>query len=349
MTKGCYEQSFKGVTTMSKPTRTPHEHNLALMAGITPSLRYTGNEAFGQWQTRARAKLLELTGLPLFQTCPEDFTVEFSTDHGTFKETRFTIQTETGYRVPCHFCVPAGAKGPLPVAVCLQGHSKGMHKSLGRSKYLNDGDVEGDRDFAIRAMREGCCALVMEQRCFGESGGDPVTGDTRCFDSSMAALLIGRTTIAERVWDVQRALDATRHFPEADLSRVVCLGNSGGGTTTLFATCVEPRITHCMPSCYFCTFDASIAAIHHCSCNFVPNIRNFLDMGDMAGLVAPRPMVVVAGAADDIFPLEGVREAFETARTYYTAAGAPDNIALVVGDGGHRFYADPAWAAMNRY
>ena len=127
------------------------------------------------------------------------------------------------------------------------------------------------------------------------------------------------------------------------------MGNSSGGTTTLFVTCLEPRITHAMPSCYFCTMDDSIAAIYHCSCNFVPRLREFFDMGDMAGMVAPRPMVVVAGATDELFPLRGVHAAFATAQKQYAAAGAPDNIALVVGEGGHRFYADSAWPVMNRY
>ena len=127
------------------------------------------------------------------------------------------------------------------------------------------------------------------------------------------------------------------------------MGNSGGGTTTLFAACLEPRIKYAMPSCFFCTMEDSIAAMYHCACNFVPRLREFFDTGDMAGMVAPRPMVVVAGATDDIFPIRGVERAFATAQTYYAAAGAPDNIALVVGGEGHRFYADLAWPVMNRY
>ncbi|MCL1888794.1 MAG: hypothetical protein FWF96_08000, partial [Kiritimatiellaeota bacterium] len=185
---------------MSKDTLTPHRFNLAWLAKTTPSLRYTGTEPFAQWQTRARAKLAELIGLPLFQRCAEDFDVEFTTACADFTETRFTIQTEEGYRVPCHFCAPANATGSRPVVVCLQGHSRGMHQSLGRQKYPDE-DVEPDRDFAIRALREGYCALTLEQRCFGETN-DPVhCGHPGCYESSMAALLAGRTTIAERVWD----------------------------------------------------------------------------------------------------------------------------------------------------
>jgi hypothetical protein len=66
-------------------------------------------------------------------------------------------------------------------------------------------------------------------------------------------------------------------------------------------------------------------------------------MPDLAGLIAPRPLIVVAGRDDDIFPIAAVREAFTTIQAVYDAAGASDACELVVGDGGHRFYADDAW------
>jgi hypothetical protein len=63
-------------------------------------------------------------------------------------------------------------------------------------------------------------------------------------------------------------------------------------------------------------------------------------------LIAPRPLVVVAGREDEIFPIAGVRQAFKQIKAIYKAAGAEQNLKLVIGDGGHRFYADPAWKAM---
>jgi len=328
--------------------KTPHEYNLEKIKATVPSMRWNGAEDIALWRERAQAKLLEFLGLPLV-LCDDDMTVEYVKEQNGFTETRFIFQSEPGYYVPCHLCVPTGAKDPLPVVICLQGHTTGMHISLGRAKFPGE-IIEGDRDFVIRAIREGYCALAIEQRCFGECGSDPNNGNPNCYESSMAALLIGRTTIGERVWDVQRAINALeKHFPQTNTKKIVCMGNSGGGTTTFFAACVEPRITYAMPSCYFCTFDDSIAAMNHCACNFIPNIRNYFDMGDMAGMIVPRPLVIVAGKDDGAFPLEGVQKAYETARKMYDAAGAPDNIKLVAGDGGHRFYADDAWPVLNKF
>jgi hypothetical protein len=78
---------------------------------------------------------------------------------------------------------------------------------------------------------------------------------------------------------------------------------------------------------------------------------DFAKLGEIAASVGAYSMadiahiagLVVAGEQDAIFPIGGTREAFATAREIFAAAGCPDNVRLVVGPGGHRFYADLAW------
>ena len=104
-----------------------------------------------------------------------------------------------------------------------------------------------------------------------------------------------------------------------------------------------------MPSCSVCTFRDSIGKILHCQDNYIPGILKYFEMGDLACLIAPRPLVVVAGREDKIFPISGVEKTFDVIRQIYSAAGAPDNCALVVGEGGHRFYAQQAWPVFRKY
>jgi hypothetical protein len=124
------------------------------------------------------------------------------------------------------------------------------------------------------------------------------------------------------------------------------MGNSGGGTITYFAACLDERIGIAMPSCYVCTFRDSIGMIDHCECNYLPGILQFFEMGDLACLIAPRPLVIVAGREDPIFPFDGVEETFDTIQRIYAAAGAPDRCKMVVGPEGHRFYAGLAWPSF---
>jgi hypothetical protein len=89
--------------------------------------------------------------------------------------------------------------------------------------------------------------------------------------------------------------------------------------------------------------------VKHCTCNYVPNIALDFDMGDLCGLIAPRKLVIVSGAEDPIFPRDGVVECFEVAKTYFAAAGVPDDVQWVEGPEGHRFYAAQAWPVFNKF
>jgi hypothetical protein len=124
------------------------------------------------------------------------------------------------------------------------------------------------------------------------------------------------------------------------------MGNSGGGTVTYYAACIDERIRIAMPSCSFCTYADSVFRIYHCPDNFLPGILRVADMSDLAALIAPRHLIVVAGETDDIFPIDGVRRAHANAENIYRAFDASDRISLVVGNGGHRFYANQAWAVV---
>ena len=322
--------------------RSAKEDAALRLAALSPALRYTGDEPFEQWQKRARAKLNELLGMDKFVPCAPNVRIEYEKPFGDAKETRFTFESEKGWGVPCHLLTPPGA--PKGVMICLQGHSTGMHNSLGRALYEGDEDaLDGDRDFASQAVKRGYIAVALEQRAFGECGGTPRPD---CYGAAMMCLMAGRTLLGERVWDVQRLIETLKtEFGFAGLP-FYCMGNSGGGTATFYAACVTEAIAGAIPSCSVCAWDRSIGYTYHCACNYVPHIAEYFDMGEMAGLIAPRVYVQVNGKDDDIFLPDGAQRAFDEAKRLYAAAGAPEKCRLVVGDGGHRFYAQQAWEAF---
>lgn len=329
------------------PSQSPMLNNLRIIENLQPSMRYDGEESFFVWQERAREKLRELLGIDKIRGCDDAFRIDYEKDLGEYTEIRFTIESEPGYSFPSVLRLPK-KEGKIPLVVCLQGHSTGFHISLGKPFFHNDEETikDGDRDFAVRIIKEGYAALAIEQRNFGECGGLE-RGGPDCYISSMTALLCGRTTIGERVWDISRAIDAAiRNFEALDDDMIMCMGNSGGGTATFYAACIDERIKLAMPSCAVCTYKASIAAMNHCSCNFIPHIAEYFDMGDLAGLIAPRKLVIVNGINDTIFPNDGVLETYGIVKKLYAAAGAADSCALVTGPEGHRFYADIGWAKV---
>ncbi len=307
-----------------------------------------GKESLDAWQNKAAEKLKELLALPRIE-CERDFNIEFTEKHEKFTEIRFTFQSEEGEYVPGHLWVPTNSEGKkLPVMICLQGHSTGMHISMGRAKF--DGDEEtasnGDRDFMLQCMEMGIAAVCIDQRCFGERGGTP---EPDCYIASMTAILCGRPIIGGRVWDVMKLIDVLEeNFADSvDTDNIYCMGNSGGGTATFYSTALDKRIKAAIPSCAFATFYGSIGSMRHCACNFVPEISKYFDMAEIAGLIAPRPLVIVSGKEDKIFPLETAEHEFSRLKdVYYKNSNFPENCIHVKGDGGHRFYSEPAFEAF---
>lgn len=312
------------------------------------AMRYDGKEPFSEWQKKARAKLSELLGLP-FERCDYDFEIEYIKEEDGYTEYRFSVQTEPNYYVPCHLLVPKNSKKQVPLTLCLSGHCNGMHIALGVAKSEKDEKSLASwphRAMAPRSIKEGRAALVIEARNLGESSLEGY-GAT-CTDTARVALLLGRTVIGERVWDAMRVLDTVeKNFPMIDMSDIVCTGNSGGGTATYYLACLDERISAAAPSCAICTYEHSIAAMHHCICNFIPKIRLFFEMGDLAGMIAPRRLVIAAGKEDEIFPIDGTLISYQEIERLYTAAGARKNCALVIGDGGHLNYADLIWQKLH--
>lgn len=330
----------------------PSQYHETALKKLRPSHAYRGQE-FGGWQQELRKAFCEKFGWdddrPRVPLNVDEIERE---ETETYIRRKLVFTGEPGADVPCHLLIPKKAKTPAPAMICIQGHASGMHISIGQIKYPEDlKSLEGDRDFALQAVREGYVALAIESRCFGERVEtlQKQRSQHGCEDAAMHALLLGRPLASERAWDVSRAVDLLETLPEVDPNRIGCMGNSGGGTTTFYAACVDNRIKLAMPSCSFCTYADSIFRIYHCTDNFIPGIMTVADVGDLAGLIAPRKLLIVTGRDDEIFPLEGVKRAFEKAQQVYAAAGAPENIRLVIGEGGHRFYAAPAWPVVREW
>ena len=325
----------------------PHRNVMKHIKATIPSMRYQEGENFQEWQKKGKEKLKELLGLP-FVHCEDLFQIEFEKEHESFKEIRFTFQSEEGYFVPCHLVIPNSAKGPVPIVICLQGHSKGMHISLGRTKFPGDEKyiLYDDSDFAVGALKRGYCGLTIEQRGFGECGSRK-DGTSNCDVSSLANLLIGRTTIGERVWDISCAIDILEKYFDGiyDKNNIICLGNSGGGTATFYAGCLEERIKTAISAGAYTGFDESIAAMLHCTCNFVPHIREYFNMGDLGGLISPRNFIPVSGDEDKYFPVESAREQFAITKRLFQIGGG--KCAHVAEHGGHRFYYDATWKVFD--
>ncbi|MBL8991739.1 MAG: acetylxylan esterase [Spirochaetia bacterium] len=343
---------------MSEPAYSPSLQQQADADRIKPSLAFGAKLSAHTknpkaWQNALRKKLKTLIGLDDLESrkrVPLKPRSLWKREHPLGTIEKWILTSEAHSDMPVYFCLPKSSKWPVPAVICLQGHSSGMHNSIAvnAANEMDPIHVDGDRDFAFHAMKRGFAALCLEQRAFGERAekAQVMRGSQTCHDAVMRALLLGRTLAGERVFDVDRALDFLSNRKEIDIDQTGIMGNSGGGTISIYSAALLPRIKFSMPSCSFCTFRDSIFGIHHCADNYLPGMLHWAESEDIAGLIAPKPLVIVNGVKDDIFPIVPARKAFAGVRKIYRAFKAEKNCRFVEGPEGHRFYADLAWPVL---
>ena len=329
-----------------------------LIGQAAPELSFRPRAAYAPWRGELRETCLSLTGLSRMPAPPSDahFSVEKEEKKDGYRQICFTFESEAGSVVPCYLLIPDTGREKYPVVITLQGHSTGFHNSVGEIKYEQyDRDYQPRGQFAIQAVREGYIALAIEQRAMGCRAADNMpfrqlyVGERpNCYYESMTALLLGRTMVGERCYDVSRAIDQLAHFPECDTGKIAITGNSGGGTISYYAAAYDARIGLSMPSCAFCPYRESIARVYHCSCNYIPHALRYFDMQDIAALIAPRPLTIVSGILDDLFLISGVERGYRTVEGIYRKAGAPDNCRFVKVERGHWWNVDVIWPEMRR-
>lgn len=318
-----------------------------------PLLSYRGGEV-SAWRKRLRKKVAELTR---FVSMPKrndrgELHVRslWAREHKYGTMEKIAFRAEPGADVLGYVCLPNRTAPPYHWFICVQGHSTGMHNSIAVDFKTNQKTikVQGDRDFGLGCMKRGIAALCIEQRSFGERGESVQKNRSSqpCHDAAMHALALHRTLLGERIFDVDRAIDYLWTRKDVNRKTLGVMGNSGGGTVSLFSAALLPRLQLCMPSGYFCTFRDSIMAMYHCECNYVPGLAVQAEMADIMGLFAPKPVVIVNGRTDPIFPLHAAESEFRRLKKIYRAAGAEKHCHHVIGNRGHRFYAKPAWDVM---
>lgn len=313
-------------------------------AALQMTFRANSRKQAEAWQRRLRAKLTELLGgLPSERVPLRAQTLEVR-ELPKFRREKFIFESRPGLGVLGYLLTPAGAKPPLAAVVCIPGHGRGVDDIVGI-------DAEGrertnksgyQHDFAVQVAEHGMAAVAIEPMAFG-CRRDPAAkakgaGQSSCQPAAGAALLFGETMIGWRVWDVMRTIDWIETRKELDRARVGCMGISGGGTNTLFATALEPRIRAAMVSGYLNTFRDSILSISHCIDNYVPGILNWCEAYDVAGLIAPRPLFVESGEKDDIFPIEASRASFARVKKVYEVFDAAAMTEQETFDGPHSFH-----------
>ena len=339
----------------------PLNHLREVYAQTVPTTDFAalGQTGFAQWQAALRARVAELLGgfgWPRADLAPRTLA---TVEKDGYTQQKVEIASEPGVRLPFYVLTPHTGQPPYPAVIALHGHGSGVQEVIGepRDERVAAHIRQCNHDYGRQLAQQGFMVFAPEQRAFGErreaEDVAQAPGQSSCRQASMNALLLGRTMVGMRVWDVMRLIDyAEQHAAQTGLCKVdalACVGLSGGGTITTFAAAMDPRITTAVISGYFCTWQWSIMAMRHCEDNYVPGILQHAEMADVGALIAPRPLLIEAGTEDPIFPLPGVHDAHEKLAVVYDLLGASERLALDVFEGEHQWHGTVAVDWLRRW
>ena len=294
------------------------------------------------WQTEFREALrdcLKISGRML----PANPKTELlsTTDKGNYIEEKHVLMVD-GVDAPLFMIIPK-AEPPYQTVIAFHGHGPGVKVILGNidDSAMAEASRAVDNNFAQQLAESGYLVCAIELRGFGERVTEQMnqaSGGNSCRHLAFEYMLHNRTLLGERVWDGMNAISYVLSRDDVIADSLTCIGFSGGGTASLFTSALDERIKKSVIASYMCTLKKSILGMSHCECNYVPDLLTLGETGDIAGLIAPRPVQVISGEIDPIFPIDGVREQFAQLEKIYQVFDADDNCTLTIHPDDHRFH-----------
>jgi dienelactone hydrolase len=225
-----------------------------------------------------------------------------------------------GARVPAHLYVPDDLSRPAPAVLMYPGHWWADSKS--RPDF---------QAFCINMARLGFVVLIFDP--FGQGERGVSSRDHRRTE----ALLVGVSQQGFAEYETRCALEYLLFRREVDPQRIGITGASGGGYNTWITTALDDRIVAAVPVVGTSEFAEQIhvcrpldwyhAAEH---CHFVPGLIRYANNHELLAMSAPKPVLIIAAALDQSFPVAGVRQVADYARSRYESFGAAEKTRLVV-------------------
>ena len=322
------------------------------------SARFKGADAasWKHWQATARMRLLDVLGLSLMEPATgEAHLVEQTLLSSGIERRRYELEVEQGVWMPFYLLVPErpkrAADGRFLAAICPHGHQGAGAASVAGIMgvpAVDDAIRRFNYDYGLRMARLGYIVACPEARGWGARRSWKGQGDSEelylrgtCANEAKMAEPLGRSLLGELVFDLQRLVDWLSSREGIAASELACVGFSGGGMQTLYLAALDERIAKVFISGYL--YGAKDALLHlngNCSCNYVPGLWRLFDMGDIASLIAPRPLLVQSADHDHLMGPRGlanVEEQMEIVRAAYHLLGADGKIRHQIVPGEHHF------------
>ncbi|NQV44726.1 MAG: hypothetical protein HQ501_07465 [Rhodospirillales bacterium] len=331
----------------------PSARTLALAAEAPLRLQWgpAGSGELAQWQAEARKKLHELIK---FVEPPQLVHISSTQEQpfaNGYTRQRHILQFGEGQNAPIDIVTPNGSppnKAP-PVIICMQGSNTGAHLSLGEVRHPTDiFKINAGSALALQAADEGYIAVSYERPCYGERREQRYspTNPSKNIDAAFHLLTLGKSLIGQIVEE----LVALRHWIETDVSPgspVYLAGYSEAGTAAIAAAAASDAFAGLAVGGCVGLMRDTVLTRRVSGLNEIPGMLEWFEFDALLSLISPRPLLIISGRKDHIWPYEGAERAVESARSAYLASGTPRAFCHEQAPEGHTYYPEIMWPIFN--
>ena len=327
----------------------------SLIADLTFPLAWGNSDIhnFEEWRQVARKKVFECMLMP--PPAPSkgyETEVQYEEQRDGYRALKLQIRLSRYYTVPAYVLIPDG-KGPYPAVNLLHDH--GGHFFIGKEKMIRplaceDSTVIGDAEdwlkgyghqfFGDYLAQNGYVVFSADAPMWGECGQKEGTQRDHYDVIAGNMMMYGVNLSAWMTYDDIACTDYLAHMPEVDSTRIGCTGWSMGAYRAWMLSALSNRIKVGAAVCWMVTADEQMSFKYDRTenggfANCFPGMRRWLDFPHIASIACPKPMLFINGLQDKLFPIAGVRKAFQIMHTTWESQGEGDKIETELWDMPH--------------
>ena len=318
----------------------------ALISDLTYPLAWGNSDIkdFDEWRKAARQKVFDCMLTP--PPAPaEGYNVKILSEEQRdgYKARKIEIRLSKYYTVPAYVLIPDG-KGPFPAVNALHDH--GAHLFIGKEKMIRPLACETDevkRDaeewsagyggqfLGDYLAKHGYVVYSADAPMWGERG--QMEGARRDKYDMIAGnmMMYGIDLSAWMTYDDISGTEFLAQMPEVDSKRIGCVGWSMGGYRSWMLAALSDRIQASASVCWMVTTDEQMSFKYKRTenggfANCLPGLRRWLDYPDIASLACPKAMLLINGEKDKLFPVPGVKKAFDKLHAIWKSQHAEDKL-----------------------
>lgn len=319
------------------PLRLPPDLLRMSFAKLKPSAR-----GLAAWQAGLRDKLAELLALDLdnLKTWRPAWQELECREGDGYNLRRLSFESLEGLTVPAYLLLPAGP-GPWPGVLLAHGHDLGARSAVGLVE-----STDGQEAIARRLARSGFAVLAPDLLSFGQRQvgplPDPVGRRTHEIFANFA-MEVGRPIAGLHLMDLVQSLAILAAWPGVDPGRLGVAGLSQGGRLACLLAALEPVLKACLVASGITSslgIDRGNQHLH----DTVPGLLRFADYPDLAGLVAPRALMLSWGLREPFPYCVETRDlvTYKYLRPIWELAGTPEKLELDLHPRGHCYHPEAA-------